>query len=259
MKPMLRETVLPFLLKRVAHKKTLLSSFINVFGVSEPGVDSLLKGVAAICPGLQMSICVTFPWIRVTLRAEADTETRARACLQESVDLVRERIGGYVFSEGTETMDETVAALFRRSGFTLALAESCTGGMIAQRITDVPGSSAYFLEGFVTYSNAAKERLLGVPAALLEEKGAVSADVASAMAAGVRAAAGSALGLAVTGIAGPDGGSPEKPVGTVFISLATPEGCRTEQFLFGGSRSEIRIITAWTALDWLRRYLLIAG
>lgn len=255
MKLMLRETVLPFLLERVTHKKTLLSSFLNCFGLSEPEVDSLLQGVVPLCPGLQMSICVTFPWIRITLRAEADTETAARACLQEAVDLVRERLGGYVFSEGTETMDEAVARLFRRRGASLALAESCTGGMIAQRITNVPGSSAYFLEGAVTYSNNAKERLLGVPAAILDARGAVSAECAEAMAIGVRAAAGSDLGLAVTGIAGPDGGSPEKPVGTVFISLAAPDGCRTEQFLFGRSRDEIRVMTAWTALDRLRRYL----
>jgi nicotinamide-nucleotide amidase len=255
MERMLGETVLPFLLERVAHKRAILSSFINVFGISEPQVDTRLNDVAAMCPGLQLSICVTFPWIRVTLRAEADGETAARACLQEAVDLVRERLGEHVFSEGAETMDETVARLFRRSGLTLALAESCTGGMIAQRITAVPGSSAYFLEGAVTYSNSAKERLLGVTPALLDTRGAVSAECAEAMACGVRSAAGSDLGLAVTGIAGPDGGSAEKPVGTVFISLAGPAGCRTERFLFGRSRDEIRVITAWTALDWLRRHL----
>jgi nicotinamide-nucleotide amidase len=119
----------------------------------------------------------------------------------------------------------------------------------------VPGSSAYFLEGAVTYSNSAKERLLGVTRAILDTWGAVSAECAEAMATGVRRAAGSDLGLAVTGIAGPDGGTAEKPVGTVYISLATAEDCRTERFLFGRSRDEIRIITAWTALDWLRRHL----
>ena len=255
MRPMLRETVLPFLLARVAHKRTVLSSYLNVFGLSEPETDTRLHGVAALCPGLGMSICVTFPWIRVTLRAEADTETAARVCLQEGVDLVRERLGEYVFSEGIETMDEAVAALLRKSGLTLAMAESCTGGMISQRITAIPGSSAYFLEGAVTYGNNAKERLLGVPATIIQEKGAVSAECARAMAEGVRRAAGSDLGVAVTGIAGPDGGTVEKPVGTVFIALATPDGCRTERFLFGRSRDEIRGMTAWTALDWLRRHL----
>jgi nicotinamide-nucleotide amidase len=120
----------------------------------------------------------------------------------------------------------------------------------------VAGSSAYFLEGAVTYSNAAKIRQLGVEAHLLDEKGAVSSECASAMAKGVRARSGSDLGLAVTGIAGPDGGSDDKPVGTVFISLAALDGCWTKRFQFNGNREEIRTITSWTALDWLRRYLL---
>ena len=259
MKPMLGGTVLPFLLERVNHKKAVLCSYLNVFGLSEPEGDARLHGIIPLCRGLGMSICVTFPWIRVTLRAEADTETAARSCLQEAVDLVRERLGGYIFSEGAETMDEAVARLFRQQGLTLALAESCTGGMISWRVTDVPGSSAYFLEGVVTYSNSAKERLLGVTPAILQTKGAVSAECAEAMATGIRRAACSDLGVAVTGIAGPDGGTVEKPVGTVFISLAGPGVCRTERFLFGRTRNEIRVMTAWTALDWLRRYLASCG
>jgi nicotinamide-nucleotide amidase len=153
-------------------------------------------------------------------------------------------------------MDDVVAELFRERGLTLALAESCSGGLISKRITDISGCSAYFSEGIVTYSNAAKSRLVGVPAELLVSFGAVSSECAAAMAHGVRLASGSDLGLAVTGIAGPDGGSEEKPVGTVFISLAAAGGCRTRRFQFNGSRDEIRSITAWSALDWLRRYLL---
>jgi uncharacterized protein (TIGR00299 family) protein len=155
-----------------------------------------------------------------------------------------------------DSLDEELAALFRKQGMTLALAESCTGGMIAQYITSISGSSAYFLEGVVTYSNSAKTRQLGVREKLLEECGAVSSEVAAAMASGVRAAAASDLGLAVTGIAGPDGGSEEKPVGTVFISLAAADGCWTERFQFKGSRDEVRTLTTRAALDWLRSYLL---
>jgi uncharacterized protein (TIGR00299 family) protein len=155
-----------------------------------------------------------------------------------------------------DPLDNELAALFRNLGMTLALAESCTGGMIAQRITAVPGSSSYFLESAVTYSNSAKIRQLGVPEETLEEYGAVSSEVATAMATGVRAAANSDLGLAVTGIAGPDGGSEDKPVGTVFISLAAPDGCWTQRFQFDGSRDEVRTVTARTALDRLRSYLL---
>jgi len=158
--------------------------------------------------------------------------------------------------DGVDPLDEELASLLLKSGMTLALAESCTGGMIAQRITRVAGSSAYFLEAAVTYSNAAKMRQLGVLEETLEEFGAVSSEVAAAMSTGIRAVAKSDLGLAVTGIAGPDGGSEEKPVGTVFISLAAPDGCRTERFQFSGSRDEVRSLTAGTALEWLRSYLL---
>ena len=253
---MLHESVLPFLAERTGRKRVIRSERLNIFGPCEAEVDEMLAGIARPEQGLHLGICVTFPWMRITLRAEADSNEAVEALLQPAACVVRERLQGYLFSQGELTMDEAVAALFVRHGLTLALAESCTGGMIAQRITSIAGSSAYFLEGAVTYSNAAKTRQLGVPAALLEEKGAVSSEVASAMAKGVRQASGSDLGVAVTGIAGPEGGTADKPVGTVFISLAAPDGCWTKRLQFSGSREEIRIMTAWTALDWLRRYLL---
>ena len=253
---MLHDSVLPYLAERNTRKRVIRIEQLNVFGPCESEVDELLSGIAQPDQGLYLGICVTFPWMRITLRAEADSDDKAAALLAPASRLVQERLDEYVFSQGGITIDETVAALFLQQGMTLALAESCSGGMIAQRITSISGSSRYFLEGAVTYSNAAKSRQLGVDATLLVEKGAVSGEVASAMAKGVRQAAGSDLGLAVTGIAGPDGGTGDKPVGTVFISLAAPDGCWTKRFQFSGSRDEIRTITAWTALDWLRRYLL---
>jgi nicotinamide-nucleotide amidase len=252
---MLLDTVLPFLATRVTRRRVIRMEHLNVFGPCEAEVDEMLSGIAQPEQGLYLGICVTFPWMRITLRAEADSDDKAAELLAPAVLSVQERLEEYVFSTGEMTIDETVADLFIQQGVTLALAESCTGGMIAQRITSIPGSSRYFLEGAVTYSNASKARQLGVDATLLVEKGAVSGEAASAMAKGVRQAAGSDLGLAVTGIAGPDGGTDDKPVGTVFISLAAPDGCWTKRFRFSGSRDEIRTITAWTALDWLRRYL----
>ncbi len=160
-----------------------------------------------------------------------------------------------VSSSEVGSIDEEVAKLFRENGLTLSLAESCTGGLISKRITDIPGSSAYFLGSAVTYSNEAKVRMLGVADEILNTCGAVSSECASAMASGIRSVSGSDLGLAVTGIAGPDGGSSEKPVGTVYIALAAPDGCRARRFQFRGDREEIRVMAAWTALDWLRRYL----
>lgn len=256
MSRMLHESVIPYLAERAPRKRVIRTERLNVFGPCEAEVDEMLSGIAQPDQGLYLGICVTFPWMRITLRAEAESDDKAAALLAPAVRLVQERLQGYVFSKGGDSIDETVAALFVQLGMTLAVAESCTGGMIAQRITSVPGSSRYFLEGTVTYSNAAKTRQLGVDAALLAEKGAVSGEVAAAMAKEGRQAAGSDLGLAVTGIAGPDGGTDDKPVGTVFISLAAPDGCWTKRFRFSGSRDEIRTITAWTALDWLRRYLV---
>lgn len=253
---MLRDSVITFLAERLTPKRVIRSVLLNVFGPCEAEVDELLTGIARPDQGLFMGVCVTFPWIRITLRAEAESDDAAAALLLPAAQAVRERLKESVFATGEAGIDDVVAELLQGCGFTLALAESCTGGMIAQRITSVSGSSRYFLEGAVTYSNAAKVRRLGVNAALLEEKGAVSSECASAMAKGVRAVAGSDLGLAVTGIAGPDGGTDDKPVGTVFISLAAPDGCWTKRFQFNGSREEIRVVTAWTALDWLRRYLL---
>jgi len=253
---MLHESVLPYLAERDTRKRVIRTERLNVFGPCEAEVDEMLAGIAQPDQGLYLGICVTFPWMRITLRAEADSDDRAAALLAPALRTAEGRLREYVFSSGGVTIDETIAALFTQQGLTLALAESCTGGMIAQRITSISGSSRYFLEGAVTYSNAAKIRQLGVDARLLAEKGAVSGEAASAMAKGVRQSADSDLGLAVTGIAGPDGGTDDKPVGTVFISLAAPDGCWTKRFQFSGSRDEIRTITAWTALDWLRRYLL---
>lgn len=253
---MLRSSVIPFLMERVSHKRVIRSVTLNVFGPCEAEVDELLVGLAKPEHGLTLGICVTFPWMSVTLRVEANNDYSANDLLMPAVEIARERLGDYCFSTGNISMDDTVAGLFRKKCLTLSLAESCSGGLIAKRITDIPGSSGYFTEGLVTYSNDAKMRLLGIAPELLDNSGSVSAECASAMAQGVRRASGSDLGLAVSGIAGPEGGSSSKPVGTVYISLAAPDSCRTECFQFNGNRNEVRIMTAWTALDWLRRYLL---
>ena len=148
-------------------------------------------------------------------------------------------------------LDEKVAKLLRDSGLTLSVAESCSGGLIAKRITDIPGSSAYFLFGAVTYSNSSKERVLGVPAELIERHGAVSSEVAMAMAAGVRRLSGSDLAIATTGIAGPDGGTSEKPVGTVYIAIDSSDCCEAYLSHFEGDRTMVREATAEEALRLL--------
>jgi nicotinamide-nucleotide amidase len=157
-----------------------------------------------------------------------------------------------------ERLEEAVGRLLRERGLTLAVAESCSGGLICHRITNVPGSSDYFLGGVVTYSNRAKMDLLRVTSETLAGHGAVSAETARAMAAGARELFRASVGLAVTGIAGPSGGTPAKPVGTVFIALAQAAGVGARQFLFSGSREEIKAATAEAALAWLHQELFHA-
>lgn len=158
-------------------------------------------------------------------------------------------------SSNPDGIAREASALLARAKVTVSLAESCSGGLIAKLLTDTPGSSGYFTAGVVAYSNNAKLHFLDVPSELLERHGAVSAAVADAMARGVRRATGSDLALSTTGIAGPDGGTPEKPVGTVFLALADTKGCATRELRLSGSRDEIRIATACHALAWLVRHL----
>jgi PncC family amidohydrolase len=153
------------------------------------------------------------------------------------------------------TLEKKIGNILRERSLTLGLAESCTGGLIASRITDVPGSSAYFLAGFVTYSNEAKTKFLSVPDKIIMRHGAVSNIVAERMAKGVRRAAGVDIGLSITGVAGPAGGSPEKPVGTVFMALATSKKVFVRKFLFSGNRREVRKRSAEEALSMILDYL----
>ena len=169
------------------------------------------------------------------------------------IEEIRRRAGQFVYAEGEEGMEEVVGRLLKRRGWRIATAESCTGGLVGHRITEVPGSSDYFERGVVAYSNRAKVELLGVPEELIRRHGAVSPQVASAMAEGVRERTGVEVGLGVTGIAGPTGGTPEKPVGLVYIGVATPEEVRVKEFRFVGERSQIKFRASQAALDMVRR------
>ncbi|HLO26835.1 MAG TPA: competence/damage-inducible protein A [Geobacteraceae bacterium] len=253
---MLDETVIPCIDGERKEPELLATKVLKIFGLSEAEVDAMLTGAIAPDSGVSIAFAVDFPEVHVKLRAIGKSARAVGDALDSACLGVREKLWGYVFGEDRETIDSVVADLFRRNGVTLSLAESCTGGLVAKRITDVPGSSVYFIEGAVTYADAAKVRSLGISRRLLEEEGAVSSATAIAMARGMRRLSGSDIALAITGIAGPEGGSEEKPVGTVFLALATPAGCQAKGYLFSGSRDEIRTITAFTAMDWLRRHLL---
>jgi nicotinamide-nucleotide amidase len=192
-------------------------------------------------------------WVRLVARAPS--RAVAEAALAAAEPPVREILGADCYSDDGQSLEETVGTLLRERGLTVSTAESCTGGLVAHRLTNVPGSSRYVERGVVVYSNEAKEELLGVPRDLLLAHGAVSAPVAEAMARGICRAARTACGIAITGIAGPDGGSPEKPVGTVFVAVATPAGVQVRRFRFPGGRGAVKWQSAQAALDMLRRAL----
>jgi nicotinamide-nucleotide amidase len=191
--------------------------------------------------------------LRITTRAATQKEAEEKIAPVE--EEILSRLGDYYFGEDDETLESTVGRLLKERGDTLALAESCTGGLLAKRLTDVAGSSAYLKEGLITYSNESKERMLGVPHDLIMEHGAVSEPVARQMAEGARKIAGADYGLSVTGIAGPDGGTEEKPVGLVFVGLSDAEGTFAERLdlsAWARSREAIRERSANRAFDLLR-------
>src|SRR5439155_17042862 len=194
--------------------------------------------------------------VEIHLVANARTNQEAETLLDRVSQQLEERLGKAVFSFAGETMEEVVGLKLSVGRYSLAVAESCTGGLIAERLTSVPGASKFFVEGVVTYSNDAKIRTLGVEPILLLEHGAVSAEVAEAMAEGVRERAGTDFGLSVTGIAGPDGGSEEKPVGLVYIALADDAHTEHRKLMIPGDRELVRWRSSQAALDMLRRRLI---
>jgi nicotinamide-nucleotide amidase len=201
--------------------------------------------------------CVTAgndTWVRLVARGAS--RALAEAALGAADEEVAAALGPDCYGRDGETLEAVLGRLLVEHGLRLAVAESCTGGLLAHRLTNVPGSSRYFERGVVVYANEAKEALLGVPGDLLRTHGAVSAPVVRAMVSGICASAGAPCGLAVTGIAGPDGGTPDKPVGTVFIASASPAGIEVRRFRFTGSREAIKWQSSQAALDLLRRALL---
>jgi nicotinamide-nucleotide amidase len=192
-------------------------------------------------------------WVRLSARGSTQAEAALALGLVEA--RVADALGDDLYGRDADSLEQVVGRQLLERKLTLSVAESCTGGLLGHRLTGIPGSSAYFERGVIVYSNRAKEELLGVPAAVLRAHGAVSAPCAEAMAAGVCKRSGSACGLSVTGIAGPDGGSPAKPVGTVFIGLAVAGAVSARGFLFEGDRAAIKWQSADMALDMLRRAL----
>jgi nicotinamide-nucleotide amidase len=205
--------------------------------------------------GVAVGFYPRFPELEVVLTARHREGEKAAEAIRRAEAEVVQRFAERIFAYDQDTLEGTVAALLSRKNLTLALAESCTGGLLADRLTNVPGSSAFFERGLITYSNASKEELLLVPPEILGQHGAVSRETAVLMAEGVRKTAHTDLGLAVTGIAGPDGGTEAKPVGTVFIALADGGKTAYRHFAFRWDRRRNKVISSQWALMMLKNYL----
>ena len=243
-------------LKSVAGDIHVVRRLLRISGMGESAVDELIAPIYTTYPTVQTSILFSRAEIEVHLSATAASASEGNRELDEIVDKMGAVLGPALFATSGETMEEVIGKLLSDRGQTLAVAESCTGGLIGMRLTEVPGSSRYFLEGAITYSNDAKMRVLGVPEEVLNEYGAVSSETAKSMAEGVRSRANSDYGVSVTGIAGPDGGSDEKPVGTVFVGYADSSRSKSIKFTFPGDRHLIRWRSSQAALDYLRRQII---
>jgi nicotinamide-nucleotide amidase len=246
---MMAETVLPWVAAESAGAGEVLAATFKIHGLTESKLGDLLKPIP-LSDRVRLSYRAHFP--DLTLRL---TVRRERVLFPELKAKIRELIGPYIYNEGEEGLEEIVGRLLLAKQWTLALAESCTGGAIAQRITRVAGSSAYFKASAVTYSDDSKSRFLGIESALLKKHGAVSRETALEMARKVRELAAADIGLSVTGIAGPSGGSPDNPIGTVWVGLADREATDARRFQFQGDRERVILGASQTALHWLKTTL----
>ena len=252
---MMDEQVLPRIASRRKIETWQRAALLRTFGIGESNLDEMLRDVT-LPPGVELGFRTQFPDNHVRPVARAKTEAEAQANLETACRALRERLGALVYAEGEETLESVTGRLLIERKATLAVAESCTGGLIGALLTETPGSSAYFKGGVVAYWNDAKAALLDVPEAVLAEHGAVSEPTARAMAEGVRKRFATDLGVATTGIAGPTGGSAEKPVGLVYVALATAEGSQVRELRLAFDRERNRRLTAQIAIDWVRRHLL---
>ncbi len=257
--PMFKEHVLPRLARRVSGAR-LVHRLIRITGLGESLVDQRIAPIYKRHPEVDTTILASQPGeIHVHLRTWTSDESHALKTIDEIVRGFELALSDRIFSQDGSSLEEVVAKLLTLHNATIAAAESCTGGLLAQRLTNIAGSSAYFLGSVVSYSNELKTAWADVPAALIQAKGAVSSEVAIALAEGIRRRAGSTLGVGITGIAGPGGGTEEKPIGTVHIALAHAGGVKEKAVRFVGDREAIRFQASQLALDLIRIHFLYDG
>lgn len=250
-KSMISDFVFPDVLNSLNINTQTATKTIKTVGIGESEIAAKLKDV--VFDNVNLSYRIYYPEIHLKLTAKDAGDIAAEENIQKYATLLKSRLGKYVFTVDDESMEEVVSRLLFENNLTIATAESCTGGLLASRLTDVPGSSAYFSRGVVSYSNESKSELLKVDEKLITEHGAVSSQVVEAMAEGIKNQSGTDIGVAISGIAGPQGGSDEKPVGTVYIGVAyKEEPTFSQKYRFSGQRKDIKLASSEHALDIIR-------
>ncbi|MDH4183527.1 MAG: competence/damage-inducible protein A [Nitrospinota bacterium] len=251
MRHIMQRRVIPIIARR-AKGAVLLRRVLRTAGIGESTLSTRLAEMGFTLPGaVALAYLPHFGQVDLRLSAQGSDRRQVKARLQKAARDIRRIAGEYIFGEEDQTLEGAVGQILAQKGLTLACAESCTGGQFAARITAIPGASAYFLAGAVTYSNASKERFANVKPQTLMAHGAVSAEVAAELAEGVRSAAGADIALSSTGVAGPTGGTKEKPVGLIYIGLATAEGTHTQKLQLGMGRKANQARTVNEMLIWL--------
>ncbi len=250
------ESVLPALFQAESTKKAFVQKILRCFGAPEANIAQKLEGINL--EGVDLAYRLSFPEILLKVSARGEEPSPLEEKVSKVEQEIRFRLGDLVYGEGEDSFAALVGQLLISQKATVAMAESCTGGELASLMTNIPGSSHYFDCGAVTYSNVSKNRILGVPESVIKTFGAVSSETAVAMAKGIRRVSQATYGLAVTGIAGPEGGTPTKPVGTVYIALDAPDGSTSREFHFPTNRKWFKKVVAYSAMDLLRKKLKLA-
>ena len=250
------ETSCLSVLKQRSGNSRMFAKVLKTTGMAESQLDEKIAPIYTEYRNPVTTILASQGEVQIHLTGRGKTEREAEILVNELSDKMELVLGEYIFSRGTESLEQIVGYYLLMRQKTLSIAESCTGGLISERMTRVPGSSEYFLCGVTCYSNQSKINLAEIPPLVIEMNGAVSSEVAKSLAEGIREKTGSNLGLGITGIAGPSGGSPEKPVGLVYIALATEATVACQKFQFGGDRERVRFWASQTALDMVRRSLI---
>ena len=258
MTPMFDNYVWPELQKDIRPDAERMNErVLKVFGMGESAIEEVLADLMNL-PNLSMALLAKRAemHIRLVARSSKKMSDEAEKVLNRAEEEIRRRLGDKLFGRDQETMIGIIGQLLKDRQLTIATAESCTGGLLGAALTQEPGSSEFYLGGVVSYSNSLKRGLLGVTEENLEKYGAVSEEVAKEMAKGIRSKAGSDLAISTTGIAGPDGASDQKPVGLVYIGLATPQGVQVEKIQLYGERESVRQLTVQAALNRVRLHML---